>query len=62
MDGGRPGRTRLPVRLTRCGVKWTPLSERKAVAIADYQWYDILVKTRGQWIECFLDGQSVYKR
>jgi hypothetical protein len=43
------------------GVKFTPLSEHKAMAIADNQWYDILIKARGQWVECFLDGQSVVR-
>jgi serine/threonine protein kinase len=43
------------------GLRFTPLSESKVVALADNQWYDILIKTRGQWIECFLDGESVFK-
>jgi serine/threonine protein kinase len=42
------------------GAKFPPLSDRKAWAIADNQWYDILIKTRGQWIECILDGESVF--
>jgi hypothetical protein len=43
------------------GGKVTALSEHKPGVIVDNRWYDILIKTRGQWIECFLDGQSVFK-
>jgi serine/threonine protein kinase len=43
------------------GPKFTLLSERKPMTIVDNRWYDILIKTRGQWIECILDGQSVFK-
>jgi hypothetical protein len=43
------------------GLKLTPLSAHKAVAIATNQWRDILIKARGQWVECFLDGKSVFK-
>src|SRR5262249_13224793 len=43
------------------GLKFTPLSERKPRGIVSNRWYDILIKTRGQWIECFLYGQSVFK-
>jgi serine/threonine protein kinase len=43
------------------GGKFNPLSESKPRPIVDNQWYDILIKTRGQWIECILDGQSVFR-
>jgi 3-keto-disaccharide hydrolase len=43
------------------GNKYAWLSELKAGAIVDNQWYDILIKTRGQWIECILDGKRVFK-
>jgi hypothetical protein len=34
---------------------------RKKVIINDDQWRDILIKTRGQWIECVLDGQPFFR-
>jgi serine/threonine protein kinase len=43
------------------GLKFTLLSDRKPMAITDNQWYDILISTRGQWIECFLDGASEFR-
>lgn len=43
------------------GSKLTPLCEQKPAAIADNQWYNILIQTRGQRIECFLDGASVFR-
>ena len=43
------------------GMKCTPLTERKPMVLTNNQWYDIHIKTRGQWIECFLDGDSVFK-
>jgi hypothetical protein len=43
------------------GFKLTPLSDRQPATVADNQWYDILIQTRGQWIECFLDGASIFR-
>ena len=43
------------------GAHLTPLSPHKAASITANRWYDIQVKARGGWIECFLDGNAVFK-
>lgn len=43
------------------GPHLTALSPRKEASITENQWYDIQVKSRGGWIECFLDGNAVFK-
>jgi serine/threonine protein kinase len=43
------------------GQRLSLLTERKPARVADNRWYDILIRTRGQWVECVLDGKSVFK-
>ncbi len=43
------------------GQKLSPLSQHKPARVADNRWYDIRIRTRGRWVECFLDGQRVFK-